>query len=1304
MHKPDLHSGIGPAKGESSINARLTHEIPRPRDWQDFQRKCMILFQEELRDPNAREYGRNGQNQHGIDILGRRSAKHDHQVGVQCKHKGHKEKLTYDEMLSDSRATLGLQAKLKEIIFATTAENDTVADDGAQRVETLLREEGYDVTIVVFGWGNLETLIGKHELAYSAFCPEIMAAGRRSLAGLSGPGDAVATLASELLKHLQTSGFSMPMPEDKSAPGKWDGEDPALHARIDVLRDMFAKEREPVAARRAMLGLLETLDADKMPWAVYRLQTNLGSAEYNLGDLKGGAARYEIAHSIKPEYPRAIANLAIARVMQRRYEEAMDLARSALSGPEPAEIAIQYLLHAAGLSEYRGDPVDLIPPGHVGTKNADLGLADFIMRRAEPGWEIRTLDICRRHADDRDFKLAFSTAALSSAISASSMFVGGAGPLTAEELQRATDDMVEIAKHAIDVGFSNETDLLAYLNNAGALLRLSGRFVECQAFLESAVARMPRDPHLKRLLALTQAANGSNENAAATLTSEISPQSAILCAEFQSAFDAPGARERLERMDRSSFDKADQEMYWRTMSHVGLRLQDPGLVRAAVSASRYLDCEPIQIDLMEITADYMDQEEAVADRRLLDLASTLADDVDPALRFVVAIHLREHGHARETAELLRGHVDLTRKNPTAALYLQALAAARRDAEFAEAIGRSAQDILDDPEILWVVAAHAWNIGDLERSEAASTQLSKAMPRNLMARLLQIDLLARRGQTAAIMEALDCDLENFETARYHDLARLVRLLVRFGQGERAARLSYRLFMENHGAPEAWMAHSTVILSTGTLLREGGEPLWTVSEVAQEAAVDIEYEDGEKVLIVIEPSQGLRDLDQCGYEPGHPLVRAMIGLKTGDRFKAPDGREASVIEIRHKYVAQFHYILKHYNNRFPQSGGIGPVFRGKPGVSVGKLQKFLAEQGEWQTEQVHAYATGPMSLSMLALHIGRDEIDTAEFLAASRIAIKVSSNLPDERLLADIDLKENGDRGCVMDLYTFWVASQLGALPVIEKTCGRLHLPRSVLEHLHVKRSELSRFTKPDHAAETGIEATPPAGATVIPDRLRAAIEWAEANATILPSEVSEGVPPFISDHISLSGTHIYDAVLIAYASGLVLVTDDFPMRALLREFSGHAGAALHQVSFHALAARDVELDTHIELVARLSMAGQKSLGGDGRMLARAFEMDVLDRGNIGWRFKALAETLGGAAAERLSHMGASAEAIRRIWTAAAPIGAKERATGLTLEMLFRGRQHDYHLLAEPIVRHIGSVRVARYIDDWLTGHFMKHGPS
>jgi cellulose synthase operon protein C len=75
---PDLPPG-------PQFSVTAAQEIPRPKDWQDFQRGCVVLFQAELRDPHAQEYGRHGQKQRGIDILGRRNGVHDHFVGIQCR-------------------------------------------------------------------------------------------------------------------------------------------------------------------------------------------------------------------------------------------------------------------------------------------------------------------------------------------------------------------------------------------------------------------------------------------------------------------------------------------------------------------------------------------------------------------------------------------------------------------------------------------------------------------------------------------------------------------------------------------------------------------------------------------------------------------------------------------------------------------------------------------------------------------------------------------------------------------------------------------------------------------------------------------------------------------------------------------------------------------------------------------------------------------------------------------------------------------------------------------------------------------
>ena len=155
--------------GSIPLTACLAHDIPKPKDWQAFQRSCVLLFCAELQDPTAQEYGRNGQNQKGIDILGRRHPHHDHYVGVQCRLID--KPLKQATILTDCRKALGLRVSLKEIIFATTAPDSTDATDAAIEVERILRDDGHDLKVVVYGWAALQTLIAKHEVAYNAFFP-----------------------------------------------------------------------------------------------------------------------------------------------------------------------------------------------------------------------------------------------------------------------------------------------------------------------------------------------------------------------------------------------------------------------------------------------------------------------------------------------------------------------------------------------------------------------------------------------------------------------------------------------------------------------------------------------------------------------------------------------------------------------------------------------------------------------------------------------------------------------------------------------------------------------------------------------------------------------------------------------------------------------------------------------------------------------------------------------------------------------------------------------------------------------------
>ncbi len=99
----------------------------------------------------------------------------------------------------------------------------------------------------------------------------------------------------------------------------------------------------------------------------------------------------EAAHAIRPDDPNALANLALARTIQGRFDDAMAAAQVALNGAPRADHAIGYLLQAAARADWNGNPEKLIPADLVGSAQADFGLAEFFppqkharMGRAEP--------------------------------------------------------------------------------------------------------------------------------------------------------------------------------------------------------------------------------------------------------------------------------------------------------------------------------------------------------------------------------------------------------------------------------------------------------------------------------------------------------------------------------------------------------------------------------------------------------------------------------------------------------------------------------------------------------------------------------------------------------------------------------------------------------------------------------------------------------------------------------------------------------------------------------------------------------
>ena len=161
------------------------------------------------------------------------------------------------------------------------------------------------------------------------------------------------------------------------------------------------------------------------------------------------------------------------------------------------------------------------------------------------------------------------------------------------------------------------------------------------------------------------------------------------------AIEAIGLPERLQRLR------------WCLVGEFSLRLGDEENFSAAVTGLRAGNPTDIAASLLEIRRERKaaENEEVVHDR-LRVLANSFPAGPDMVSRYFLAEELRNQGLPEEASRLLEGYVDLTRPSPATPLYLQSLAAARRDDAFRAALAQAAPEMRDNPATLWTVAAHA----------------------------------------------------------------------------------------------------------------------------------------------------------------------------------------------------------------------------------------------------------------------------------------------------------------------------------------------------------------------------------------------------------------------------------------------------------------------------------------------------------------------------------------------------------------------------------------------------------------------
>ena len=145
----------------------IAKSIPRPKNWQDFERLCKKLFGEMFDCATTiKANGRAGQGQQGVDIYGVAKGDHDY-FGIQCKARDDDAAatLTIEDLDAEISKARTFKPALAHFLVATTARKDVVLEQHARERDLASRARG-EFTIALYCWEDLAELIDEHRETY----------------------------------------------------------------------------------------------------------------------------------------------------------------------------------------------------------------------------------------------------------------------------------------------------------------------------------------------------------------------------------------------------------------------------------------------------------------------------------------------------------------------------------------------------------------------------------------------------------------------------------------------------------------------------------------------------------------------------------------------------------------------------------------------------------------------------------------------------------------------------------------------------------------------------------------------------------------------------------------------------------------------------------------------------------------------------------------------------------------------------------------------------------------------------------
>ena len=1049
-------------------------------------------------------------------------------------------------------------------------------------------------------------------------------------------------------------------------------EEKQLNARIDTCRDLLRKNRP-----HAAFDLLNDLDKELIDQQVsshlrFRLNTLLGGCEHELGNEQEAINRYKNALRLSPKNSIAVANAALAALLENQIEQSIDLARQAIEQNGEKTCAPAVLVHAVTIQRKFKDLDDLIEDKYLDNIDYIRALGDVFSQSHEYHKAEEYYRLClAQNPNDFHSNINLAQVIIDTRVAPFNRYSFLLRVKNQDQIG-ALNESMNLVNNALDVAQKgdNEANVWQGLVARAGIRLMMGDIDAAKADSDLVLKNFPNHIgalHNRGILALLDQEFNQAIELFDRLPDDYRVKENVVFAIARAYIGVGEADKVLELMEKFTGAGGSVEDYRVIVFKAGAWIEQGKVDEAEKIKEEMLQREPDSIEALRaasfISALRKNFTEAT---QYLENAYNLAgvDDTqkEELCLQLATLYYSSRDYSKASEWFKKPDQAFIKDITLARAYIQSLYATKLYGD-AYTISKQARELgVIDPVLLEIEAWLAEYFGDLKTALSLEKILVDIVPENISHLMQCARLEFRIGNQQDARDILrTIDVEKIKDP--HELIQIAEMYSFFEEPKTAIEIAYRARNIGQNSPEIHLAYSYLFLRVDDDLNN-----LSPEAVSPNTAVHLIGDDSKWIkLISIVPCNEAN----WEFSPDSMHGKLLIGRRVGESVTFKSGPledlTYSVREIQSIFVRAFQETLNEFGSRFPNHPGLHKLKIVDEDYT--KFFIFLHRQSTFAEKVYKFYESGGLSIEQFANLISRNQIDIFTSL----------QGLIDQRVFASFGSEEDqkkqiefvaSAKSIVLDITGLLTFSYLDLLHTIAKRFEHIYIPQSLLDLF--ERTLAERFFELKKGRMTiGFSGEIPLIEEFTPEVIEKNIGYLHELKNFIHDNCEVvTIPPDLASMLVLPeeplkniGQNSIRTILIAHYLKIPLFADDARLRQFAEQNHGVKGFWSQVLLQDMVKNKIIDDDSYVQACVKLSVANYYFIAVNAQIIIRFLRSTSYF---IDHRFEGILSGLKGPDAFEDQVIPIGAQVLKDVWLAAIPLPQKCLILDSVLRALCYGR--------------------------------------